>query len=66
MNRPDLQEKATRHLLTVVESARAAGDFRWSSGTQRFNLGLFRGIAGIGYTMLRAVDHSLPNVLVWE
>ena len=43
-----------------------AGDYHWSNGTNRFNLGLFRGIAGVGYTLLRAVDHSLPNVLVWE
>ena len=29
-------------------------------------LGLFRGLAGVGYTLLRQVDDSLPNVLIWE
>jgi lantibiotic modifying enzyme len=29
-------------------------------------LGLFRGLAGVGYTALRRVDASLPNVLIWE
>jgi lantibiotic modifying enzyme len=35
-------------------------------GGRRFNLGLFRGIAGVGYTLLRRVDGSLPNLLLWE
>jgi lantibiotic modifying enzyme len=29
-------------------------------------LGLFRGVAGVGYTSLRQVDGSLPNVIIWE
>jgi lantibiotic modifying enzyme len=29
-------------------------------------LGLFRGMAGVGYTALRQVDPSLPNVLIFE
>ena len=31
-----------------------------------FNLGLFRGLAGVGYTLLRQIDGSLPNILIWE
>jgi len=27
---------------------------------------LFRGLAGVGYTVLRRIDRFLPNVLVWE
>ena len=66
LGRRDLRDLATQQLLTVVQNARTTGDYRWSSGTSRFNLGLFRGIAGIGYTLLRAIDPSLPNVLIWE
>lgn len=66
LDRRDLGELAERRLLAVVQAARTGGDYRWSSGTGRFNLGLFRGIAGIGYTLLRSVDRSLPNVLIWE
>jgi lantibiotic modifying enzyme len=29
-------------------------------------LGLFRGLAGVGYTILRRLSHAVPNVLVWE
>ena len=61
-----LREMAARRLQAVVETAASNGDYRWSTGTRRFNLGLFRGLAGIGYTMLRRVDASLPNVLIWE
>ncbi len=66
LGRDELGELAAEHLLAVVETRRSAGDYRWSGGTGEFNLGLFRGVAGVGYTLLRAVDRSLPNVLVWE
>jgi type 2 lantibiotic biosynthesis protein LanM len=66
LRRSDLHERASRRLLDVMETARSTGDYRWNSGTSRFNLGLFRGVAGIGYTALRRVDASLPNVLIWE
>lgn len=64
--RPDLRDLASRRLLSVLETARSTGDYRWNTGDRRFNLGLFRGLAGIGYTLLRQVDGSLPNVLIWE
>ena len=64
--RSELQEQATRRLTAVLDTAAATGDFRWTSGNRRFNLGLFRGLAGVGYTVLRQVDTSLPNVLIWE
>jgi type 2 lantibiotic biosynthesis protein LanM len=61
-----LHELASSRLTAVVETARETGDYRWSNGTSRFNLGLFRGVAGVGYSLLRRIDDSLPNVLVWE
>jgi type 2 lantibiotic biosynthesis protein LanM len=66
LGRRDLHELASRHQMSVVATAHSAGDYRWSNGTSRFNLGLFRGVAGVGYTVLRRVDDSLPNILVWE
>jgi class II lanthipeptide synthase len=62
----EISELAARRLATVVASAASTGDYRWNSGKRRFNLGLFRGLAGVGYTVLRRLDRSLPNVLVWE
>jgi len=64
--RDDLRDAAGRWLMAVVESAAAIGDYRWNIGERRFNLGLFRGLAGVGYTCLRQADRSLPNVLIWE
>ncbi len=66
LGRKDLGELAARRLLSVIESAASAGDYRWNSGQGKFNLGLFRGLAGVGYTALRQVDGLLPNVLIWE
>jgi type 2 lantibiotic biosynthesis protein LanM len=62
----DLRELASRRLMAVLETAASTGDYRWNTGNRRFNLGLFRGLAGVGYTVLRLADRSLPNVLVWE
>jgi type 2 lantibiotic biosynthesis protein LanM len=59
-------ELALRRLTAVLGGSAANGDYRWNSGNRRFNLGLFRGLAGIGYTLLRRLDPSLPNVLIWE
>jgi type 2 lantibiotic biosynthesis protein LanM len=66
LGRRDLRELASRRLMAVIERAAARGDYRWNSGKGRFNLGLFRGLAGVGYTLLRQVDASLPNVIIWK
>ena len=64
--RDDLRGLASRRLASVLESTGTLGDYRWSGGSSRHNLGLFRGLAGVGYTCLRQVTDVLPNVLVWE
>jgi len=64
--RGELRETAAQRLMAVVETAAASGDYRWNVGQRRFSLSLFRGLAGVGYTLLRRLDASLPNVLVWE
>ena len=64
--RSDLRDLASQRLLAVLQAAATRGDYRWNSGKGRFNLGLFRGLAGVGYTALRRLDGSLPNVLIWE
>jgi lantibiotic modifying enzyme len=64
--RDDLRELAQRRMLAVIQSAAAAGDYRFDVGNRQFNLGLFRGLAGIGYTCLRQADPALPNILILE
>ena len=66
LERNDLRLLGSRQLMAVLQTAASRGDYRWNSGKRRFNLGLFRGIAGVGYTALRRVDDSLSNVLIWE
>jgi type 2 lantibiotic biosynthesis protein LanM len=62
----EIGELALRRLAAILAAAAASGDYRWNSGKRQFNLGFFRGLAGVGYTLLRRIDSSLPNVLVWE
>jgi lantibiotic modifying enzyme len=64
--RNDLKLIASKRMSAVLNHKAATGDFRWSGGSRQFNVGLFRGLAGVGYTCLREIDDSLPNVLIWE
>ncbi|MGH8798037.1 MAG: type 2 lanthipeptide synthetase LanM [Caldimonas sp.] len=66
LNDRELRDEAARRLLCMATAAQRAGDYRWGGGEKRFNLGLFRGLAGVGYTMLRRLSPNLPNVLIWE
>jgi type 2 lantibiotic biosynthesis protein LanM len=66
LGRNDLCELAAQRLTAVVENAISTGEYKLSVGKSKFNLGLFRGLAGVGYTLLRRVDRSLPNILIWE
>jgi lantibiotic modifying enzyme len=66
LDRSELRELALRRLTEVITAAASRGDYRWNSGKGHFNLGLFRGQSGVGYTALRRVDGSLPNILIWE
>ncbi len=66
LGRSDLRELALQRLTDVLATAASSGDYRWNNGNGQFNLGLFRGCSGVGYTALRRVDDSLANVLIWE
>ena len=66
LGRGELRQDAARRLAAILQRAAARGDYRWNTGQGRFNLGLFRGLAGVGYTALRQADTALPNVIIWE
>jgi lantibiotic modifying enzyme len=66
LGRTDLRDLASRRMMAIVDTAASSGDYGWNTGKRQFNLGLFRGLAGVGYTILRQVDRSLPNIMIWE
>lgn len=66
LERNELRELAAQRSMAVLENAMLTGQYRWDVSQNKFNLGLFRGLAGVGYTLLRRSDRSLPNILVWE
>lgn len=60
------RDDALERLSRVLATGESGGGYRWSGGSDRFNVGLFRGLAGVGYTCLRLLDETLPNILVWQ
>lgn len=66
LGRSDLRDLASLRMMAIIETTLATGDYRWNAASSRFNLGLFRGLAGAGYTVLRRAEGSLPNILIWE
>jgi type 2 lantibiotic biosynthesis protein LanM len=67
LGRTELRELSALRLAAILQWKSATGGYRWSAPvSSRFNVGLFRGLAGVGYTCLRQIDESIPNVLIWQ
>lgn len=63
LNRPELLATARGEARALVARAAARGgyDTGWSAA-RRWDGGLFHGTAGIGYTLLRLVEPTLPSL----
>jgi lantibiotic modifying enzyme len=59
-----IAEVATRRMSQVKERWFATGDCLWDQGSAEFNLGLMRGLAGVGYAALRLEHPNAPRVLL--
>ena len=57
LGRADLRDLAARRMTMIVESAASRGDYRFGPGNGQFNL---------GYTLLRRLEYSLPDVMICE
>jgi type 2 lantibiotic biosynthesis protein LanM len=66
LNQPTLGQLSDQRLAQIIANRHEHGDYVWNAGGTGFNLGLFRGLSGVGYTILRKLDPRLPNVLMWE
>ncbi len=67
LGRPELTQLAYDRAATVLARSEARGGFIWASGNNNVNPGLFQGIAGIGYELLRLAEPAaLPSVLLWD
>jgi type 2 lantibiotic biosynthesis protein LanM len=66
LQRSELLKLAEERLNQVLHNRLIKGDYSWNCGDVEFNIGLFRGISGAGYTLLRHLNKELPNVLLWE
>ena len=66
LSQPALGRLSDQRLAQIIANRQEQGDYVWNAGGTAFNLGLFRGLSGVGYTILRKLDRQLPNVLTWE
>lgn len=66
LNQPALGQLSDQRLAQIIANRHEQGDYAWNAGGTAFNLGLFRGLSGVGYTILRKLNPQLPNVLMWE
>lgn len=67
LKRDDLMILANTTLSNIINRCATEGDYIWNSGTSALNFGLFRGLSGLGYEILRSKrELKLPNVLMWE
>ena len=61
-----IKSLAENRLFDVIAARKRNGDYDWQVDGSQWNLGFFKGISGVGYTILRHFNPSLPNVLIWE
>ena len=66
LKRGDLRNISSRRLLEVLQRKQLSGNYRWTTGGQCFNIGLFRVLAGVAYISLREVFRSVSTVLMCE
>ena len=69
LSRPELQETARKQASVTIARAKQIGSFCLFAGDLKnvYDPGFFRGVAGIGYELLRlSYPNSLPSVLLWK
>jgi type 2 lantibiotic biosynthesis protein LanM len=66
LDRPDLLAASQAIIADMSQRWRQTGDARWDLGGKDFNLGLMRGVAGLGYAALRSESPKLPQILILQ
>jgi len=63
----NLGQHAEKKLLHLINTRRHCGAYNLGDFKgYDIPMGMFRGVTGIGYTILRRLEKSLPNVLIFE
>ena len=63
----NISSLANQRLMEVFSTRQEKGEYSWPAETSTdFSLGLFRGVSGVGYTLLRRLNPTLPNILILE
>jgi len=64
-NNPTFEVQAKTEFKKFIDRAHRSGNYLLGP-TAEIPLGLFTGVAGVGYTALRHQEPTLPNILIWE
>ena len=62
----NLDALSSERFMAILAASKENNGFCAITNDLQFNLGLFRGAAGIGYTALRQFNSHLPNILLWQ
>jgi type 2 lantibiotic biosynthesis protein LanM len=65
-NNQAIIDDAKKLLCNVIKTAHSQGEYRFGGGAQNFHLSFFRGLSGVGYSILRQLNPNLPYVLILE
>jgi type 2 lantibiotic biosynthesis protein LanM len=66
LDEPSLATLAMSRMAQVTETASNRGQYGWRAGSDNENPGLFLGLSGVGYSLLRMIaPEKVPNVLLW-
>lgn len=67
LDTPGLTNLATERFVEMITHAEPDFAFRWTTvGSANYNIGFFRGLAGIGYAAIRLSGAKIPNILIFE
>jgi type 2 lantibiotic biosynthesis protein LanM len=62
----NLQDMASQRFMSILAASKDNQGFSSPTIDFKYNLGLFQGAAGVGYTALRQINDRLPNILLWQ
>jgi type 2 lantibiotic biosynthesis protein LanM len=65
LQRPALMAAGQKRSEEVLDTWSRTGDLIWNGGWAVSNPGFFQGLAGVGFSALRAAGVNLPSPLIW-
>jgi lantibiotic modifying enzyme len=67
-NDPNLLQNVRVKVTSIINRSKINGRYSFPLGSEnKYNLGMFIGVSGIGYSILRLINpNKIPNILIFE